>query len=237
TRRGLQAVHDACLDRLVLGVGDQALVEHLLRRVEAFVGVAGRGGEVGGSAVERAADVDAPRLGTELVEVAHAALLAPRLLLGLTERVDLLRLFLTEAIDADGAAGVAARGEIVARERGNGERGAEHAGADARIVEVLPANVVGDVAAEESARERDEAAARGADDDAAMREREEATLHGVGADRLAGHEERAQLRERRLDAPWAESIPLVVALRPNAARRRSNDSHRASRANDRPRGP
>ena len=106
------------------------------------VGIAARGDEVGRGAGERAADVHAARLGTQLVEVAHAALLAPRLLLRLAERVDLLRLLLAQPLDAHGAAGVAARREIVARERRDGERGAEDAGADVRVVEVLPADVV-----------------------------------------------------------------------------------------------
>src|SRR6185503_5734174 len=98
-----------------------------------------------------AADVHAARLGAELVEVAHAALLAPRLFLRLAERVDLLRLLLAEPIDAHGVAGGAARRQVVAGERGDGQRCAEDAGADAGVVEILPAHVGGRVAAEQSA--------------------------------------------------------------------------------------
>src|SRR6185503_2001798 len=128
--RALQPVHDARLDRLELGVGDQAVVEHLPCLAETLGGIAPRGHEVGRGAGERAADVDTSRLGAQLVEVAHAALLAPRLLLRLAERVDLLRLLLAQPFDAHRPAGVAARREIVARERGDGERGAEDAGAE-----------------------------------------------------------------------------------------------------------
>src|SRR5579883_3104298 len=89
------------LDRLVFGVGDEALVDHVLgalqtRRhvVEAAHGA--RGGQ-GAPQHRAAADLHAARARAHLLEVADAALLAPGLIVGLADAVHLLGLRRTQA--------------------------------------------------------------------------------------------------------------------------------------------
>src|SRR6185437_10321109 len=136
---------------------------------------------------------DAAGFRAKLVEVAHAALLAPRLFLRLRRAIDLLRLILPQSLGHDRAGRLSGRREILSAARRDGEISAEDAHAQVGVVDVLPSHVLRRVAAEQPALDTNEATARCRDEHSPVREREEAPLDGVRDERLAGDEERLQM--------------------------------------------
>src|SRR5215467_3244887 len=91
---------DLCLDRLVLGVGNEPGVEQPLRLLKPPHRIIARRG--GGSSQRRSGhDLDAARTGAQLLELAHPPLLAPGLVLRLADSVHRLRLVLAQALELD----------------------------------------------------------------------------------------------------------------------------------------
>lgn len=199
----LEVGQDPRLDLLELRVGQEALCPHLLRSLQPggrrLAAVAGRSRR---GAAETAAEADAAGLGAELLELADAALLAPRLFLRLAGAVDLLGFRLPEAIDLDRPARRFGDREVAAAERRDEERGPEDAGAELGVPQVLPAHVLRGEAAEQPAREHDQAAAGGPHDHSAMREGEQTALDRVALELFARDEQRLQHRDGAGDAAF-----------------------------------
>ena len=97
----LQLGENPRLHLLELGVGEEALLRISLARCRRAGGRLAPSAPAPPAADAHAArEIDAARLGAELLELAHPALLAPRLLLRLAGAVDLLGLLLPEPVDA-----------------------------------------------------------------------------------------------------------------------------------------
>src|SRR5579883_1471842 len=115
------------LDRLVFGVGDEALVDHVLGALQTR---------------------------RHLLEVADAALLAPGLIVGLADAVHLLGLRRTQAAHrAPERRAIGAAREIGTLVIPDAEVGPEQSHANVHGAQVLPADVVHRVARDEVARE------------------------------------------------------------------------------------
>src|SRR5579863_4104298 len=89
--------HDLRLDRLVLGIGDEPRVEQPLGLLKPPHRIIARRR---GARRERRSrhDLDAPRARPQLLELAHPPLLAPGLILRLTDAIHRLRLGLAQAL-------------------------------------------------------------------------------------------------------------------------------------------
>src|SRR5213082_922431 len=191
--------HDLRLDRLVLRIGDELRVEQLLR----FAQTAHRitlGARRRRSCRRRSCRreyLDSPRSRPQLLELAHPALLAPGLILGLADAVHGLSLLLEQSLELDALRPLRAeRGEIGGLARAQRQIRADHSDVQSHLLEILPADGGYVEAAEELAREHDEPAAGGGDEQPPVREREETPLDRPGLERLAGNQHRAQIRER-----------------------------------------
>src|SRR5262249_31096848 len=135
------------------------------------------------------------------LELAHAALLAPGLVLALADAVYGLALLLAQALEFYALRALRAeRGEIGGPAGAQRQVRAQHADAQRHLFEVLPADG-GDVeAAEQPARQHDQAAAGRSHQQPPVTEREPAHLDGPGLERLARYQHRAQLGERSGEA-------------------------------------
>src|SRR2546422_4098485 len=200
------------LDRLVLGVGDQPLLEHLPGALESLGGVSLSGAR--GRALRGARstpDGDPSRLGTDLLDLANPSLLPPGLLLGLADPVDGRRLGLAKTRDREQPGPLRGDRQVAALDRAHEKVRTEHTDGQPRVPLVLPADVLRHEPADETPMQEDQTAGRGADDQAATAQREQAALHGVGLETLTLHEQPPQVRERRAQPP-----ALLVTL-PQAA--------------------
>ncbi len=88
-----------------------------------------------------AADLHAAGFCAQLLEFAHAALLAPHLIMLLADPIHCLRLILVQALETPHAIHLGADIQIGAALRDQGQVGRDDSGADARLLEVLPADV------------------------------------------------------------------------------------------------
>src|SRR3989442_2929320 len=190
------------LDRLVLGVGDQPLLEHLPGALESLGGVSlSRAGRRALRGARSTPDGDSARFGADLFDFADPSLLPPGLLLGLADPVDGRGLGLAKTRDREQPSPLPGDRQVAALRRGHEKIRAKHSNGQPRISLVLPADVLRNEPPDQTPLQEDQTAGRGADDQAAMAQREHAALHGVGLETLALHEQAPQVRERRAQPP------------------------------------
>ncbi len=98
-----------------------------------------------------AADLHAAGFRAQFLEFAHPALLAPHLIVLLADPIHGLRLILVQALETPHPIHLGADIQIGAALRDQGQVGGDDPGADARFLQILPANVGRIVAAEAGA--------------------------------------------------------------------------------------
>src|SRR4029077_2450409 len=202
-RRELSGGDDLGLDRLVLRIGDQARIEQLLRLLQPAHCIAlTRSAECGG----RGGHLDAARARPQLLQLAHTALLAPCLVLALTDAIQGLPLAAAQSAEPDLLRAAGAEGsEVGCLASADRELRAQHADAQRDLLEILPADGGDLEPAEEPAIEHDQTSAGRRDQESAVRKREQPHLDGPRLDGLAVDQHRAQLREWPLESrlvPW-----------------------------------
>ena len=93
--------NDLCLDRLILGIGNEPVVQHFLGFLQPThrIGLTCRAGRR--IAATTGADLNAAGTRSQFLQLTHAALLAPRLILRLANAIHRLRLVFTQALELD----------------------------------------------------------------------------------------------------------------------------------------
>src|SRR5246127_3130367 len=204
--------HDLRLDRLVLRIGDELGIEQLL-------GFAQPPHRITLGARRRCTGcgehLKSARASAQLLELAHPALLAPCLILGLADAVHGPRLLLAQSLELDTLRALRAeRGEIGGLAGAQRQIRTDDPDLQCHLLEILPADGRHVEAAEELAREDHESAARGRDEHPPGRESEDAALDRPGLERLAGNQYRTQIRERSLGVGLVKRCTSAHARHP-----------------------
>src|SRR5579863_524342 len=190
---------DLGLDRLILRVRDETGIQQPLCLLQSAHRIVP--GPRGALETGARSHLNSARARAQLLELAHAALLTPGLVLRLADAIHRLRLSLAQSGELHTLRALRAEGgEIACAAGADAEIGPEHADAQRDLLEVLPAHAHEREAPEERPGDDDEPAGGRRDEHAPVREREYAALDGPRLDRLAGDQHRAQVTERLLQA-------------------------------------